>query len=101
MNRPPDRWSRVTAAMAVADGVRALICTIDVPSRNVDVREPHHANGVRQSLPYASAVHIESNPSRSASAMLSSAPAGGPALQYPVFSPSFIAATLPPAPRVR
>ena len=81
MNRPLDRWSMVMAAMAVAAGVRAAICTMPVPSRSVVVCDPHHANGVRQSEPYASAVQMESNPSRSASAMASTALGGGAALQ--------------------
>jgi hypothetical protein len=46
--------------MAVAAGCRADICTIAVPSRIRSVREPHHASGVRQSEPYASAVQTES-----------------------------------------
>src|SRR5207244_12803820 len=89
-NRPPDRWSSVIAAIAVAAGVRAEICAIAVPSFSRSVFAPHQASGVRQSDPYASAVHIESKPRRSASAMLSSTPDGGPELQYPVASPSFI-----------
>ena len=32
MNRPPERWSSVIAAIAVAAGVRAESCAIDVPS---------------------------------------------------------------------
>ena len=51
MKRPPDRWSIDIAAMAVAAGVRALICTSAVPSWMRSVCEPHHASGVRQSLP--------------------------------------------------
>ncbi len=31
MSRPPERWSSVTAAMAVAVGVRAAIWTTPVP----------------------------------------------------------------------
>ena len=81
MNLPPLRWSIVIAAIAVAAGVRALICTIAVPSRMLLVCEPHHASGVRASLPYASAVQAEVKPSRSASWMASSAPVGGPLLQ--------------------
>ncbi len=81
MNRPFDRWSIVIAAIAVAAGVRADICMIAVPSCSVSVAAPHHASGVRASDPYASAVHTELNPSRSASLTASSAPAGGPADQ--------------------
>ena len=69
MKRPPERWSIVIAAIAVAAGWRADICTIAVPSLMRSVEAPHHASGVRQSEPYASAVQIESSPSRSASAI--------------------------------
>jgi hypothetical protein len=65
----------------VAAGWRALICTIAVPSRSFEVCEPHHASGVRQSEPYASAVQIESYPSRSASRIVSWMPGGGPPAQ--------------------
>ena len=41
MNRPPERWSSVIAAIAVAAGVRADICMIAVPSLIcVGVRAP-------------------------------------------------------------
>ena len=89
MKRPPERWSSVIAAIAMADGVRAEICAIDVPNLMRDVFAPHHASGVSASDPYASAVHIESKPKRSASAIDSSMPAGGPLLQYPADNPSF------------
>ena len=59
MNRPPERWSSVMAAMAVAAGVRALIWMMPVPSCRVLVCAPHQARGVIASLPYASAVHTE------------------------------------------
>ena len=65
-------------------GVRADICMIAVPSLSVVVLAPHHASGVSASEPYASAVQIELNPSRSASTIASATPAGGPADQYPV-----------------
>ena len=81
MKRPPLRWSSVIAAIAVAAGWRAESCTIAVPSFSRSVAAPHHASGVRQSEPYASAVQIESNPSRSASATDSAAPGGGPPAQ--------------------
>jgi hypothetical protein len=81
MKRPPDRWSSVIVAIAVAAGVRADICTTDVPRRIRSVWAPHHANGVSASEPYASAVHIEWKPNRSASLTASSAPGGGPADQ--------------------
>jgi hypothetical protein len=77
MNRPPDRWSSDIAAIAVAAGVRADICTIPVPSLIRSVCAPHQASGVKASDPYASAVQTESKPRRSASLMASSAPAGG------------------------
>ena len=81
MNRPPERWSSDIAAIAVAAGVRADICMIPVPSLIRSVWAPHQASGVTASEPYASAVQTESNPSRSASLIASSAPAGGPADQ--------------------
>ena len=56
-----------------------------VPSRTDVVDAPHHASGVRQSEPYASAVQIESKPSRSHSAIASVTPGGGPDDQYPVW----------------
>ena len=37
MSRPFERWSRVIAAIAVAVGVRAAICTMPVPILMVDV----------------------------------------------------------------
>jgi hypothetical protein len=83
-NRPLERWSIVIAAMAAAAGVRAEICMMLVPSRMLLVPAPHQASGVRQSEPYASDVHTESKPSRSASASVSAMPAGGPADQYPM-----------------
>ena len=89
MKRPPERWSIVIAAIAVAAGVRADICMIAVPSLTVSVAAPHQASGVSASEPYASAVQTELKPSRSASLTASSAPAGGPADQYPVLYPSF------------
>src|SRR6266536_2515898 len=66
MSRPPERWSRVTAAMAVAAGVRALIWITDVPSLIRLVRAPYHANGVSASEPHDSAVQTDSYPRRSA-----------------------------------
>nr|KEP24725.1 hypothetical protein DA06_07035 [Georgenia sp. SUBG003] len=80
-NRPPERWSRVMAAIAVAVGVRADICATAVPSRTRRVLAPHQASGVSASEPYASAVHTESSPRPSAAATASAAPAGGPADQ--------------------
>ncbi len=51
MNRPPERWSMVIAAIAAAAGWRADICMIAVPSRTFCVLEPHQASGVRTSEP--------------------------------------------------
>ncbi len=84
MKRPFERWSSVIAAIAAVAGVRADICMIAVPSLSVVVLAPHQASGVSASEPYASAVQIELNPSRSASTIASVTPAGGPADQYPV-----------------
>src|ERR1700744_2203554 len=74
--RPPERWWRDIASIAVAAGVRAEICAIAVPSLIVVVAAPHQASGVSTSEPYASAVHTESNPRRSASRTVSWAPGG-------------------------
>ena len=81
ISRPPDRWSSVIAAIAVAAGVRAEIWTIAVPSLIRSVSEPHHASGISASDPYASAVQHDSNPSFSASLSDSSAVGGGPPAQ--------------------
>ena len=51
MNRPPERWSIVIAAIAAAAGWRADICMIAVPSRTFCVFDPHHASGVSTSEP--------------------------------------------------
>ena len=80
-NRPPERWSIVWAAIAIAVGVRAESWQRDVPSRTRVVRDPHQASGVRASEPYDSAVQTESKPSRSASTASSTAFGGGPAPQ--------------------
>ena len=50
---PPERWSRVSAAIARAVGVRADIWHTDVPSRipRAGGREPHHDSGVSASEP--------------------------------------------------
>ena len=71
----------MSAAIAVAVGVRAEIWQIDVPSLMRDVAAPHHASGVSASEPYASAVQHESKPSSSAAARPSGTPTGGPAPQ--------------------
>src|SRR5690625_400105 len=77
MNRPPDRWSSVSAAMAVAVGVRADIWVMAVPSLIRSVLLPHQASGVKQSEPYASELQTESNPNDSAAATCSAASGGG------------------------
>ena len=60
MNRPPDRWSRVIACLAVAVGVRAAVWTTAVPSRIRLVRAAAiRLSGVKAAEPQASAVHIE------------------------------------------
>jgi hypothetical protein len=51
MKRPPERWSIVIAAIAVAAGWRALICMIAVPRRSRSVRAPHQARGESASEP--------------------------------------------------
>ena len=51
ISRPPERWSSVIAAIAVAAGVRAEICTIAVPSFSVWVEAPHQASGISASEP--------------------------------------------------
>ena len=68
ITRPPDRWSSVSACIAIDVGERPLIWTIEVPSRTREVSRPHHASGVKASEPQASAVKIASNPDSSAAA---------------------------------
>ena len=92
--RPPDRWSRVSACMAIEAGVRPDICTMLVPSLSREVCRPHHASGVNASEPHASAVKTASKPRASASPTSSSTPVGGCAPQYPSCSPSFTTTTL-------
>src|SRR5690242_1717696 len=93
--RPFERWSRVSACIAQAAGVRAESCATDVPSRTDDVLEPHQASGVKASDPQDSAAKTASNPASSAASTSLAASRGGSAPQYPSCSPSFIAA--PPA----
>jgi hypothetical protein len=64
--RPPERWSKVSEAIAQAVGVRADNCTTEVPSRIRVVCRPHHASGVKASEPHASAVNTVSKPASSA-----------------------------------
>src|SRR5437764_13313478 len=63
---------------------------IAVPSLSLVVCAPHQASGVKASVPYASDVQRESNPRRSASAIASTTPSGGPRLNGSISSPSFI-----------
>ena len=49
--RPPERWSSVIAAIAVAVGVRADNWQTPVPSRMRFVFAPIHASGVNASEP--------------------------------------------------
>ncbi len=51
MNRPFDRWSMVSDAIAVAAGVRAESCMMPVPSCTFSVCAPHHDSGVSASEP--------------------------------------------------
>ena len=79
MNRPPDRWSRVIAAIAVAAGVRALICTMPVPRRiGSVVRAPpgERRQGVG-AVRLGGPDRVEAEPLGLAGSP-SSAPAGGP-----------------------
>jgi hypothetical protein len=76
VTRPPDNASSVSACMAVAAGVRADICAMDVPSLIRAVRAPYQVRVVNASEPYASAVHTESYPSRSAASTVSVASSG-------------------------
>src|SRR5438093_582330 len=66
-NRPPESWSSEVAVDAVRAGVRAAICMIALPRRILLVCPPIQASGVTASEPYASAVHTEWKPRRSAS----------------------------------
>ena len=92
MARPPEMWSRVTACMAVAVGVRAAICTIPVPSRIRSVAPAISTSGEKASEPQHSAVHTASNPARSAPTARSTSPSGIERPQYPSVSPSCIPA---------
>ena len=65
--RPPERWSRVSACIAVVVGERAAIWATAVPSLILDVRAAIQVSGVKASEPQDSAVHTEWYPSRSAS----------------------------------
>ncbi len=56
----------VMACIAVAAGARAAVCTTPVASLIRLVRPARYASGDKASLPYASAVQTEWNPSDSA-----------------------------------
>ena len=58
--------SSVAAVIAVIAGVRAGICMIAGPNSIRSVCAINHVRGVIASVPYASAVHAEWNPSASA-----------------------------------
>ena len=82
--RPPERRSSVAAVAAVVAGERAGICMIAVPSLIRSVRPPIHARGDTASDPYASDVHTEWNPQRSASSARPTQNAGS---SYPSCKP--------------
>src|SRR5919108_3879354 len=88
---PPASASTVAAAIAADAGGRAASCMMPVPSRIRFVSAARYASGVMASVPYASAVHTESNPSRSASSTLSTGSVSS-APEYPMFRPSFMRA---------
>ena len=58
--RPSERWSIVSACIAVAAGVRAESWHTEVPSLMREVCAPTQHSGEKQSEPHASAVHTES-----------------------------------------
>ena len=78
---------------AVVAGVRAGICMIAVPSLISLVRPPIQASGETASEPYASEVHTEWNPHRSAS---SARPTQKPGSSYPSCRPRRICRILVP-----
>ena len=86
------------ACMAVAVGVRAASCTTAVPRRTRSVWAAIQASGVKASDPQASAVQIESKPSRSASWLTPPMSAGGSCPQYPHVIPNFTSTAPVPAP---
>src|SRR5919106_4898168 len=90
---PPASASTVPAAIAAVAGGRAASCMMPVPRRIRFVSAARYASGVIASEPYASAVHTESKPSRSASRTVSTGNRSS-APEYPMLSPSFM--TWPP-----
>src|ERR1700741_4578228 len=79
--RPPERWSRVSAAIAVAVGALADSCATAVPSLTCVVGAPHQASGVKTSDPHDSAANTASKPASSAARTISAACGGGAAPQ--------------------
>ena len=68
---PPASASSVPTAIAADAGGRAASCMMPVPRRMRFVSAARYASGVIASEPYASAVHTESKPRRSASSTCS------------------------------
>ena len=85
--RPPESRSSVATVAAVVAGERAGICMIAVPSFTFVVRAPTQASGETASEPYASDVHTEWNPHRSASSASPTQKAGS---SYPSCNPTRI-----------
>src|SRR5262245_4718265 len=85
-NRPPLRWSSVSAAMAAAAGVRPAIWSTPVPMPMRSVRAAIQAARMVASEPHVSDVHTESNPARSASTASSATSFGRPT-QCPTWMP--------------
>ncbi len=81
MTRPFETWSRVTACMAVAAGVRAESCTTPVPSLTRSVWAAMRASGVKASDPQDSADQMASKPAFSASTLSSTKRSGMARLQ--------------------
>jgi len=59
IKRPPERWSRVSACIAVVVGERAAIWATAVPRPILEVRAAIQVSGVKASDPQDSAVHTE------------------------------------------
>ncbi len=93
MRPPPASASTVMHCIAHIAGVRPASCMIPVPRRIRSVRAAIHASGVMASDPYASAVHTESKPRRSA-CWISSIGTLSWAPEYPMASASFMMVSL-------
>ncbi len=74
--RPPDSTSSVAAAIAVAAGCRAGICSRPEPSAIRSVRPASSPSTDTASCPQASEIHTESSPSWSASTARSTCSSG-------------------------